>query len=151
MSAAFTHMITALCHDTVAEMPVTIIPYAQFLGLHVQVNDNILTVRMPFDFKLIGNPQPQRLHGGVIGGLLEFTGALTVARAFALANLGRDIPMPKPLNISLDYLRAGGPQDTFASASITRLGRRVANVRADAWQSARDKLITAAHMNVVLG
>jgi acyl-coenzyme A thioesterase PaaI-like protein len=151
MSAAFTQMIAQLLAETVAEMPVTTIPYAVFLGLHVQVRNNILIVRMPFDLKLVGNPQPQRLHGGVIGGLLEFTGALTVARAMAIATPGADIPIPKPLNISLDYLRAGAPQDTFASASITRLGRRVANVRADAWQSTRDTLITAAHMNVILG
>jgi acyl-coenzyme A thioesterase PaaI-like protein len=127
------------------------IPYASFLGLTAQVQNNILIIRMPFTDDLIGHPQPQRLHGGVIGGMLEFTCALTVLRTMMMNNSENIAPtLPKPLNISLDYLRAGQPQDTFATATPTRIGRRIANVRAEAWQGARDNLITSAHMNLVL-
>ncbi len=152
MSRPFAELLAQLCAADMAERAVTEIPYAQFLGLQVSVRGGNVQVRMPFDLKLIGNPQPQRLHGGVIGGLLEFTGALTVARAVALqACAGADSAVPKPLNISLDYLRAGQPEDVFATAEILRLGRRIANIRAIAWQSDASRLISAAHMNVILG
>jgi len=44
----------------------------------------------------------------------------------------------------------GVDQDTFAAATITRLGNRVANVEAHAWQSDRSKPIAATHMNLLL-
>ena len=36
--------------------------------------------------------------------------------------------IPKIINISFDYLRAGFHRDTFSECAITRQGRRVANV-----------------------
>ena len=47
-------------------------------------------------------------------------------------------------------LRGGVDADTFASAAITRLGNRVANIEAHAWQSDRSKPIASAQMNVLL-
>ncbi len=41
-------------------------------------------------------------------------------------------------------------RDTFASANVTRLGKRVATVEAHAWQLDRAKPIAAAQMNILL-
>ena len=38
----------------------------------------------------------------------------------------------------------------FACAVVTRLGKRVANVEAHAWQQDRDKPIASARMNLLL-
>ena len=38
----------------------------------------------------------------------------------------------------VDYLRSGRPVDTHARAIVTRQGRRVTNVRVEAWQEDRD-------------
>ena len=56
----------------------------------------------------------------------------------------------KPVNVTVNYLRGGTPHDTFAAATVTRLGKRVANVEAHAWQRDRAKPIAGAQVNVVL-
>ena len=47
-------------------------------------------------------------------------------------------------------MRGGVQHDTFATAIVTRLGKRVANVEAHAWQRDRAKPIAAAQMNLLL-
>ncbi len=144
-------LVRLLARKELPDMAIDALPYAQHLGLQAGVENDILTLHMPYKLDLIGNPHPQRLHGGVIGGMLETCGALTVARL--LAQNAEDIAlisMPKPINITLDYLRAGAPEDVFARAYVMRIGRRVANVRAEAWQGERERLITTAHMNVLV-
>jgi acyl-coenzyme A thioesterase PaaI-like protein len=56
----------------------------------------------------------------------------------------------KPINVTVNFMRGGGEHETFAGAVVTRLGRRVANVEAHAWQEDRGKPIAAAQMNVLL-
>lgn len=55
---------------------VTRIPYAQFLGVHVEERGNEITLVMPFKESLIGNVMLPALHGGTIGALLEFTAVI---------------------------------------------------------------------------
>jgi acyl-coenzyme A thioesterase PaaI-like protein len=47
-------------------------------------------------------------------------------------------------------MRGAARHDTIAAATITRLGNRVANVEAHAWQLDRAKPVAAAQMNVLL-
>ena len=58
--------------------------------------------------------------------------------------------MKKPITVTVDYMRGGTPRDTFAEARIERLGNRLANIEAFAWQSDRDKPIAAARINFLL-
>lgn len=115
------------------------IPYARFLGLTIERKGAHLLTTLPFERKLIGNPLKPALHGGVIGAFLEMTALMQLIAEQASAE------MPKTIDINIDYLRFGRPVDTFAHATVTRLGRRVANVRAEAWQEAREKPIAALH------
>jgi acyl-coenzyme A thioesterase PaaI-like protein len=64
--------------------------------------------------------------------------------------LADDSARMKPVNVTVDYLREGAPEDCFAEAIIMRLGRRVANVRVEAWQGDRTRLIAAARMNMLI-
>lgn len=119
-------------------------PYAHFLGLSTRRSDeDELLFVMPFGQKVTG--RPGYLHGGAIAGLLEFAafGALYEA-------LGKHRPEVKPVNVTVQYMRGGVNHDTFASATVTRLGKRVATVEAHAWQRDRAKPIAAAQMNVLL-
>jgi acyl-coenzyme A thioesterase PaaI-like protein len=50
----------------------------------------------------------------------------------------------------VDYLRTGRAVDTYAKGTITKHGRRVANVRVDAWQDDRDRPIASAHAHFLL-
>ena len=56
----------------------------------------------------------------------------------------------RPITVTVDYMRGGIPTDTFAEAVVERLGNRIANVEAVAWQRDRAKPIAAARINFLL-
>jgi uncharacterized protein (TIGR00369 family) len=120
-------------------------PYAQFLGIGTRRSDEgELQFVMPFGDAVLG--RPGYVHGGAIAGLLEFAafGALYEA-------LGpRERVTVKPINVTIQYMRGATHHDTIAAATVTRLGNRIANVEAHAWQIDRAKPIAAAQMNVLL-
>jgi len=60
--------------------------------------------------------------------------------------------VPASSTVTVDYLRGGseGQGDTVAEATIERLGNRIANVEAMAWQTDRSKPIAAARINFLL-
>jgi acyl-coenzyme A thioesterase PaaI-like protein len=133
-----------------AEVPLDALPYARYLRLHMRRTTAGLVLRMAYHAALIGSPIPPRLHGGTVGGLLEIASTLAVALARGPVPEGAS-PFPKPVNITIDYLRAGGVQDVFARADILRIGRSIANVRAIAWQDDESRAIASAHMNLLVG
>ncbi|TPE63999.1 PaaI family thioesterase [Sandaracinobacter neustonicus] len=120
-------------------LPDQLPPYAAMLGLRQQGGALV----MPYDVSLIGSPG--RLHGGSVAGLMEIAGNLAVRAA--LAGVSAQV---KPINVTVDYLREGALEDTFAEAFLMRIGRRVANVRVEAWQSDRNRPIAAARMNLLI-
>ena len=120
------------------------IPYARFLGLGLRQVDGELLCHMPFQEMLIGNSALPALHGGTLGALLES------AAIFGLMVQADTDHVPKIISLTVDYLRSGRAQDTFARAIITRAGRRVANVRVEAWQEDRTRPIAAAHVLFLL-
>jgi uncharacterized protein (TIGR00369 family) len=115
------------------------IPYARFLGLRAELKGDELTVIMPFNQILIGNPLLPALHGGVVGALMEVT-ALT-----QLAIASKSEHFPKTVDVNIDYLRSGKPVDTFARARVVKIGRRIANVQAEAWQGEKTQPIATLH------
>ena len=115
------------------------IPYCRFLGIEVDRKGTELTMILRFDRMLIGNPILPALHGGVIGAFLEITAITQLILETEAAEL------PKPVDINIDYLRSGKPVDTYARAEITKHGRRVCNVRAEAWQDEHTRPIAALH------
>ena len=119
-------------------------PYARFLGLQTLVSGDEVTVVMPFDDKLIGNPMLPALHGGSTAALLEMTAMAQVALSFPGPRL------PRPINVTVAYLRTGRPIDVFARARISRAGRRVAHVQAEAWQEERAQPIASLTAHFLL-
>ncbi len=115
-------------------------PYAVMLGIHAGADGCWV---MPFSPHLIGSPG--RLHGGAVAGLMELVAHLAVRAALDDAAV-----VLKPVTVTVDYLREGAMADTFARAHINRLGRRVANVRVEAWQTDAEKPIAAARLNIIL-
>jgi uncharacterized protein (TIGR00369 family) len=120
------------------------IPYAGFLGLRAEFTPLGLLCTMPFSERIIGNPVLPAIHGGVTGAFLENT-ALVVLMAEAGAP-----KLPKTINITIEYLRSGRAVDTYAAGLVTRHGRRVANVRVDAWQEDRANPIAVASAHFLL-
>jgi uncharacterized protein (TIGR00369 family) len=117
-------------------------PYAELHGLRFEESGGALVV-MPFHHDVIG--APGHLHGGAIAGLLEFA-AFTALRR----ELDDEAVTMKPITVTVDYMRPGTERDTFATASIERLGTRIANVEAVAWQKERSSPIASAWLNFLL-
>jgi len=121
----------------------TLPPYAQLLRLRTEEQDDALRIVMPFHDDVVG--RPGFLHGGAIAGLLEFAAFTALSRA-----IGAEALVMKPITVTVDYMRGGSPGDTFAEAMIERLGKRIANVEAFAWQGERDRPIASARINFLL-
>lgn len=120
-------------------------PYAQLLGIETRcAEDGELQFVMPFGDAVVG--RPGYLHGGAIAGLLEFAALGAIYAALGT----REGVTVKPINVTVQYMRGGTNHETIAAAIVTRLGNRVANVEAHAWQQDRDKPIASAQMNVLI-
>lgn len=137
-------------------------PFARFLGFELQRRGDELTGRLPFEPKLIGAPILPSIHGGATGAFLEITALMTLSWTQVWAEIeagdarreairqGRLPALPKTIDITFDYLRAGRARDAFARAEITKQGRRVCNIRVEAWQEERSRPFASAHGHFLL-
>jgi uncharacterized protein (TIGR00369 family) len=116
-------------------------PFARCLGIR-ETDDG--TLMMPFTAKIIGNPILPAIHGGMTGAFLETAAIVGVAR-----ELGVSAP-PKPIGLTINYLRSGRALDSFADVSIVKQGRRIVAFEARAWQDDRDKPIATAFGHFML-
>jgi uncharacterized protein (TIGR00369 family) len=121
-------------------------PYALALDMMIDgIHDNSPRIIMPFDNNVQG--RPGFLHGGAISGLLEM--AAVAAIQHALEERG-DQARFKQVNVTIDFMRGGTPQTSFAAGKITRLGRTMANVEARAWQDDPEKPMAMAYLHYLL-
>ena len=119
-------------------------PYAVLLGLSIEPGEIAPTLVMPFAMDVVG--RPGFLHGGAIGGLLEMAAITALDQALDQEGGGRF----KPIGITVDYMRGGRDKPTRARGIVTRLGKRIANVEAIAWQDDADQPIAKARTNYLI-
>lgn len=110
-------------------------PFARCLGIRV-AEDGVL--HMPFSTKIIGNPVLPAIHGGITGAFLETTAIVGLAREIGFST------RPKPIGLTISYLRSGRALDSFANVSIVRQGQRIVAFQAQAWQEDAAKPIATA-------
>ena len=120
------------------------VPYANFIGMAVERFGDELVFRLPAKDDNLGNPVLPAIHGGVIAGFMEMS-AIVQLMVFMQTS-----KVPKVVDFSIDYLRAGYHKDTFAECKITRQGRRVANVNINCWQTNRKQLISTARAHFLI-
>ena len=116
-------------------------PFARCLGIRL-CDDGTLT--MPFSAKIIGNPILPAIHGGMTGAFLETAAVVGVTRELGVAAL------PKPIGLTINYLRSGRALDSYANVSIVKQGRRIVAFEARAWQDDPDKPIASAFGHFML-
>ena len=116
-------------------------PFARFLGVRFAADGALM---MPFSPKIIGNPMLPAIHGGMTGAFLETAAIVGVTR-----ELGTAAP-PKPIGLTINYLRSGRALDSFARVSIVKQGRRVVAFEAQAWQDDPTKPIASAFGHFML-
>jgi len=123
--------------------PFVLPPYALAMGMTLaQHGEDDAIVSMEFGNHSTG--RPGFLHGGAIGGLLEMAGFAALSADLARRGVAQRM---KPINISIEYLRGGLPQPIHAVGEVLRAGRRVANVRVEAWQADRAAPVASCWMN----
>ncbi|BCV33066.1 PaaI family thioesterase [Shewanella algae] len=120
------------------------VPYARFIGMQVDRFGDELVFRLPAKDDNIGNPVLPAIHGGVIAGFMEMSAIIQLMVFMQTSKV------PKVVDFSIDYLRAGYHKDSFAECRITRQGRRVANVNIDSWQTNRKQLIATARAHFLI-
>ena len=116
-------------------------PFARCLGIRLGDDDTLV---MPFSQKIIGNPMLPAIHGGMTGAFLETTAIVGVTR-----ELGVSAP-PKPIGLTINYLRSGRALDSYARVSIVKQGRRIVAFEAQAWQDDPAKPIASAFGHFML-
>ena len=115
-------------------------PFARCLGIRAGEDGTLV---MPFSPKIIGNPMLPAIHGGMTGAFLETAAIVGVTRELGVAP-------PKPIGLTINYLRSGRALDSYASVSIVKQGRRVVAFEAQAWQDDRTKPIASAFGHFML-
>ncbi len=120
------------------------VPYMRFLGMTADLAGDEMTAVLPFAPQLVGNVVLPALHGGVIGAFLEMT---------ALCQLVVREPLrrqPRTIDVTIEYLRPGRAQTTYARADVRKIGRRIANVHVEAWQDQRASPVAALRGHFML-
>ena len=121
-------------------------PYAQSLDMEISgLHDGAPLITMPFAQKVQG--RPGFLHGGAISGLLEMAAVAAIAHALRERS---DEARFKQVNVTVDFMRGGTMQTSYAVGTITRLGRTMANVESRAWQDDPAKPMAIATLHYLL-
>jgi acyl-coenzyme A thioesterase PaaI-like protein len=116
-------------------------PFARCLGIRIGEDG---TLMMPFQPAIIGNPMLPAIHGGMTGAFLETTAIVGVTRELGVPTL------PKPIGLTINYLRSGRALDSYANVSIVKQGIRVVAFEARCWQDDPEKPIASAFGHFML-
>ena len=113
------------------------LPFNQVLGLHIiRLKPDLVKVTFEMTDSLIGNYVQNSLHGGVISSALDAVGGLTATAGM----IQKKIDLPKEelaqivakvgtIDLRVDYLRPGKGVSFTSSATIMRIGNKVAVTR----------------------
>jgi uncharacterized protein (TIGR00369 family) len=132
--------------DNARQMVRQAIPHVRALGIDlVALEKSRLTLRLPYDARLVGNPETGVLHGGVITTLLD-----TVAGLSVYTVMDEIVPIAT-LDLRIDYLKPATPgRDVLGYAHCYRRSRNVAFVWGLAYHDDRDDPIAHAAASFML-
>ena len=95
--------------------------------LGMQINDLALgtaTIHIPYQPNWLGDPLRPALHGGLVSTLADTAGGIAVFTQLQ-PNTGQSFPKVSTVDLRIDYLRHGLPEDLLCTATVLRLGNRV--------------------------
>ena len=117
------------------------IPHTHGLGVELySIEGSELTLRLPYQEQLVGDPTTGILHSGAVTVLLDQTLGLSAVCSNDIA------PSVTPtLDLRIDHLGvAPAGEDIFATGKMFRATRKVLFVEGYAWCESRDKPIARA-------
>ncbi len=134
------------------------LPFNRVLGLRVKsMTPENVQVGFEMKEKLIGNYRTGILHGGVISAALDATGGLMASIGLLkkmagkpLDEVARAFTHIGTIDLRIDYLRPGRGDSFTSSASILRIGRKVAVTRMELHNN-EDLLIAVGTGTYIVG
>jgi uncharacterized protein (TIGR00369 family) len=113
------------------------VPHNQALGIQVrELTATDVVFELPYDPRLVGNPDTGTLHGGVITALLD-----AASGAAVFAKLTELVPIAT-LDLRIDYLKPAEPgKSVIGKATCYKMTRNVAFTRAVAYHDDPDDAI----------
>jgi uncharacterized protein (TIGR00369 family) len=104
------------------------VPYFRFIGFEIdEVGEEYVVARLDQAGRHIGNSVIGAFHGGMLASFMEAVASAAVSR-------NCNIRRPKPVNMTVDFLRPALAGTLFVRAEIVRKGRRIASIEAIASQ-----------------
>jgi uncharacterized protein (TIGR00369 family) len=126
--------------DELIRQYVGIIPHVAELRMEtVHAARGMAIMKLPYQERLVGNPETGVIHGGAVTTLIDTVCGLAVITA-------PDEPSRvATLDLRIDYLRPATPErDLYARAEVYKLTRHVAFLRAEAYEDDPRDLVAAA-------
>ncbi|MEM8570776.1 MAG: PaaI family thioesterase [Pseudomonadota bacterium] len=125
----------------IAQAFVRIVPLASDLQMALEdVAEASVRMSLPYNERLVGDPETGVVHGGVITALLD-----TCCGAAVLIHPETGISTAT-IDLRIDYMRPAPPnKKLMATAKCYRMTRYVAFVRATAYTVSEDEPVATAH------
>jgi uncharacterized protein (TIGR00369 family) len=98
-----------------------LIPFHRTLGFKLlKAEKGEASILIPFREDLVGDPRTHRIHGGVISTAMDSVGG-----AAAMTTLSSDEDQLATIDLRIDFLHPGRPEDIVVDAKIVRNGKSV--------------------------
>ena len=112
----------------IARQFIEAIPHSRALGMQLtDLEDGVAVIEMPYDEKLVGDPETGVIHGGAVSALMDTCAGAAVMSHPAAASA------TATLDLRIDYMRPATPGDRItATAECYHVTRSVAFIRATA-------------------